>query len=241
MRLHYLQHVPFEDAGHITDWARDRGHHVSHTRLDLNEPLPDLDSFDWLVVLGGPMSVRQQAKFPWLAAEKEFIRAAIGQGSFLLGICLGGQLAAEVLGGRVTRNPCREIGWFQVALTAEGKESPCFRSFPSRFLAFQWHGETFSIPPGAVRAAWSPACQNQAFLYEDRVIGLQFHLEYTGQGIQRMVQNCGRELLETPTIQKAEEILSHPERITRTHELLERMLDTLEHRWYSRLPAVAMA
>ena len=228
MRIHYLQHIPFEDADNIALWAQQHGHTLTHTRLDLDQSLPDLKTFDWLVVMGGPMNIYEHDAYPWLVREKQFIRAAIDSGKSYLGVCLGAQLAADVLGGRVTRNRQPEIGWFQVALTPEAKKSPLFESFPCRFLAFHWHGDTFAIPPGAVRIAGSEACNNQAFQYGGRVVGLQFHLDYSASGIQRMLQHCGHELVDGPTIQAASELAAHPDRVVRIQELLERLLDAME-------------
>lgn len=228
MRIHYLQHVAFEDAGNIADWAEARGHTLTRTRLDLHERLPSQNSFDWLVVMGGPMNIYEHDDYPWLVKEKEFIRRVIDRGAPLLGVCLGAQLAACVLGGKVTRNRQKEIGWFQVALTRDGRQSPLLQDFPSRFLAFHWHGDTFSIPPEAKHLASSEACTHQAFQYGDRVVGLQFHLDYTADGIQRMVQHCGKELIDRPSIQKPEEFLASPERIVRSSELLFRLLDSMQ-------------
>lgn len=228
MRLHYLQHVPFEDADNIAVWARQRGHTLTHTRLDLGQPLPDQGTFDWLVVLGGPMNIYEHDRYPWLVREKEFIRASIDRGVWFLGVCLGAQLAADVLGGPVTRNRQQEIGWFEVSLTAEGQQASLFREFPDRFPAFHWHGDTFAIPPGAVRLASSEACENQAFQYRDRVVGLQFHWDYSLAGVQRMICHCGNELVDGPAIQQTQQLLAAPERLGRTQELLDQLLDTMQ-------------
>jgi GMP synthase-like glutamine amidotransferase len=117
MRIHYLQHVPFEDSAKIGEWARDTGHTVTCTRLCDEEALPPLNSFDWLVIMGGPMNVYEHQAYPWLVPEKRLIERAIEHGKFVLGVCLGAQLAADVLGGPVTKNRYREIGWFPVSLT----------------------------------------------------------------------------------------------------------------------------
>ncbi len=228
MRLHYLQHVPFEDADNIAVWVRQRGHTLTHTRFDLGQPLPDQGTFDWLVVLGGPMNIYEHDRYPWLVREKEFIRASIDRGVWFLGVCLGAQLAADVLGGPVTRNRQQEIGWFEVSLTAEGQQASLFREFPDRFPAFHWHGDTFAIPPGAVRLASSEACENQAFQYRDRVVGLQFHWDYSLAGVQRMICHCGNELVDGPAIQQTQQLLAAPERLGRTQELLDQLLDTMQ-------------
>ena len=105
MRMHYLQHVPFEDSGMIAEWAQDRGHSISCTRLFANESLPAQDDFDWLVILGGPMNIYKEEDHPWLPFEKAFIRDAIQTEHLVLGLCLGAQLLADVFGGPATRNP----------------------------------------------------------------------------------------------------------------------------------------
>ena len=228
MRIHYLQHVPFEDAGNIEVWAAARGHSLTRTRLDLNERLPAQHSIDWLVVMGGPMNIYEHDRHPWLVREKEFLRESIDRGTLVLGVCLGAQLAADVLGGPVTRNRQKEIGWYEVALTAEGRKSPIFEGFPCPFPAFHWHGDTFAIPPGAVRIAGSEACANQAFQYGDRVVGLQFHLDYSSAGIQRMIRHCGDELVDGPTIQNPQELLATPQRLGQTQALLDQLLDAMQ-------------
>lgn len=237
MRIHYLQHMSFEDAGYIALWARTRGHTVTRTRLYRNETLPSQGSFDWLVVMGGPMSIHEHDAHPWLVAEKRFIRETVDRGIPYLGVCLGAQLAADVLGGRVMRNPHKEIGWFPVHWTARAGRLPLFRDLPGQFLPFHWHGDTFSIPPGATRIAYSDACANQAFLYGSHVLGLQFHLDYSVQGIKRMIRHCGDELVEQPTIQTRPSALAHPTRVQRARHLLYRLLDSLHQQ--TALPAGA--
>jgi GMP synthase (glutamine-hydrolysing) len=227
LRIHYLQHVAFEGAANILAWAEERGHAVTSTRFDLGQPLPEPTAFDWLVVLGGPMNVYEHETYPWLAAEKRFLGNAIRRGAGVLGVCLGAQLAADVLGGRVTRNPQKEIGWFPVSLTAEGAGTPWFRGFPGSFTAFHWHGDTFSIPPGGVRLAASEACGNQAFCYGDRVLGLQFHLDYSQQSIEQMIAHCADELLPGPAVQAAAELRSTAARVAEIRRLLERLLDAM--------------
>jgi GMP synthase-like glutamine amidotransferase len=227
MRLHYLQHVPFEDAANIRTWAEERGHQVTCTRLDLDESFPGQDALDWLVVMGGPMNIYEHDTYPWLVREKEFIQTAIQRRAMVLGVCLGAQLIADVLGGQVTRNPQGEIGWFPVTLTDEGAAFPWFTNLPRRFMAFHWHGDTFSIPPGAVRLAGSDACANQAFCFGGHVLGLQFHLDYSHQSIQKMVDNCGDELVAAPTIQPAAELTGDRAKTAELKGLLYRLLDAM--------------
>lgn len=194
MTVHCLQHVPFEGLGAIEDWCAARGHAITATRL-FSEPLPSRCEGDLLVVLGGPMNVYEHDLYPWLAAEKLFLRRAIADGARVLGLCLGAQLLSEVLGGSVSRNPDTEIGWYPVELTAEAGAVPGFDRLPRRFTALHWHGDTFSIPEGAVRLAGSQACANQAFAWDGgRVLGLQFHLEETVDSLALLVEHAGDEL-----------------------------------------------
>jgi GMP synthase-like glutamine amidotransferase len=145
------------------------------------------------------MNISEEERYPWLAAEKRLLVDAIAAGERVLGICLGAQLLADVLGGSVTRNPEVEIGWFPVEPTAEAGVLPGFEHLPSHFTALHWHGDTFSIPAGAVRLAGSAACANQGFAWGDgRVIGLQFHLEETPESLALLVENAGHALRSSP-------------------------------------------
>jgi len=210
MRIHYLQHVPFEGLGNIENWALAKGHQISGTQLYNNEPLPEPEEFDWLIVMGGPMNIYEEDMFPWLAREKIFIRDAIDAGKIVLGVCLGAQLIASVLGAKIHRNQYPEIGWFDVRLTDAASRSSVFSRIPKRFTAFHWHGDTFDLPPGATWIAESDACRNQAFEYggRGRVIGLQFHLDTTLESIRRLVEYCGDELVPGEYVQSERELLA---------------------------------
>ncbi|MGO9115946.1 MAG: type 1 glutamine amidotransferase [Thermoguttaceae bacterium] len=227
MQIHYLQHVAFEDAANIGVWAHERGHRLTRTRLDLDPSLPEPKDLDWLVVMGGPMNVDEHAIYPWLVREKEFIRRTIDRGIPVLGVCLGGQLISSVLGGQVTKNRQKEIGWFPVTFTSEAARLPVFARFPPQVPAFHWHGDTFSIPPAAIRLAASDGCDNQAFQYGRRVVALQFHWDYTQQSVETMIRHCGGELVAARGIQQPAEMLAHPGRFGEIKELLYEMLDAL--------------
>ena len=148
MNIHYLQHVPYEDPGGISDWVRARGHAMTGTHV-YRDPLPaSLDQVDW------PMDIYNEREHPWLAAEKRFIQAAIDAGRRLLGICLGAQLIAHCLGARVHLNACREIGWYPVDLTNESGDSDVFAGLPASINAFHWHSDTFDIPPDPAHTWW---------------------------------------------------------------------------------------
>jgi GMP synthase-like glutamine amidotransferase len=206
MRAHYLQHVPFEGLGSIGDWLRERGATVSATRFFEHAVLPAVRDIDLLVIMGGPMSANDESVFPWLVAEKRFIRQAIDAGKPVVGICLGAQLIANALGARVYPAVEKEIGWFPVRGVAAGAGGMGF-AFPAEILAFHWHGETFDLPDGAVHLARSAACEHQAFQLGRRVIGLQFHLETTPESARALVENCRDELMPSRYVQSEARIL----------------------------------
>jgi GMP synthase-like glutamine amidotransferase len=174
------------------------------------------------------MGVADEDALPWLAPEKQAIRDAVGAGKTVVGICLGAQLIAEALGGRVYRNSHREIGWMPVELTPEGLESPLVGFLPQSLQVFHWHGDTFDLPPGAIHLARSGACPHQAFVYGGRVLGLQFHLESTPTSVRDLVTHCAEELRPGPFVQSAERMLSAgPEDYGRINGALFGVLDRL--------------
>lgn len=146
----------------------------------------------------------------------------------MLGICLGAQLIADVLGAKVFRNRFKEIGWFPIELTTTPASAPIFRKFPQQFEAFHWHGDTFDLPAGALRVAKSAACENQAFVYDGRIVGLQFHLETTRESAEQLIKNCAVDIIEAPFIQTPDEILSNDSRFAEINKKMEILLDALE-------------
>ena len=230
MNLHYFQHVPFEGLGSIERWARAVGHAISATRFHCGDAVPRLDDVDWLVVMGGPMSVHDESVYPWLAEEKRFIGQAIAAGKPVLGICLGAQLIAAVLGARVYRNRQKEIGWFPIQITEDASHSALGLVRPEQLEAFHWHGDTFDLPPGAVHLARSEACEHQAFALGDRVLALQFHLETTPESAAALIEHCGDELVPAPGIQSATAMMADPQRFQGVNETMDRLLDHLAAR-----------
>ncbi|HEY0721067.1 MAG TPA: type 1 glutamine amidotransferase [Gammaproteobacteria bacterium] len=225
MRLHWFQHVPFEGLGAIERWALQRGMELSVTRFYAGDQLPRLEAIDWLVVMGGPMNIYEDADYPWLAVEKKYIGQAIAAGKKVVGICLGAQLIADVLGAPVTSNAHKEIGWFPVELSPEAKRAGLGTVLPWHFEAFHWHGDTFAIPPQALPLGHSEACAHQGFLYDHRVLGLQFHLEMTYEGASELILHGADELWVAPYIQDGETMLADPQRFTAANHLLWQLLD----------------
>ncbi len=207
MKVHVLQHVPFEDIGGMADWLAGQGAEIGYTRFYAKEALPDPAGLDLVIAMGGPMSVNDEVEFPWLEAEKAFVRAVVARGMPMLGVCLGAQLIANALGARVYRNPVKEIGWFPVR--AEDTPTDVFR-FPEETRVFHWHGETFDLPAGALLLARSAVCENQAFQLGRNVVGLQFHLETTPESAADMLEHGRDELVAAPYIQDAATVLAEP-------------------------------
>ncbi|MGL4370676.1 MAG: type 1 glutamine amidotransferase [Spirochaetota bacterium] len=194
MRILWLQHVSFEGPAYIRQWAESHGYPMHGVMMYLHEPLPPVESFDFLIVMGGPMGVYDTDEYPWLIKEKEFLLNAIAAKKTVMGICLGAQLLADVLGAAVRKNPFREIGWYPVTKTSAANCTALGSSLPESFYSFHWHSDTFDIPPSAVHLASSEACRNQGFIWQDRVIGVQFHNEVTYDSLEALCGACSGEL-----------------------------------------------
>jgi GMP synthase (glutamine-hydrolysing) len=227
MKVHWFQHVPFEGLGSIADWIRRGRHTLGVTRFHRDEPLPAVADVDLLVVMGGPMNVHEEAKHPWLTREKRFIGAAIAGGRRVLGVCLGAQLVAEVLGARVYANTEKEIGWFAIEPTEAAAASGLFSRFPQRLEVFHWHGDTFDIPAGALHVARSKSCAHQAFVYAERVVGLQFHLETTQAAARQLIAHCSDDLVGGRYIQEPQEMLADAVRFDTVTGVMGGLLDRL--------------
>lgn len=217
-RAHFIQHVPFEGLGYIEQCLIQRNYEITCTALYESADFPAKDDIDLLIIMGGPMSVNDEADYAWLAAEKAFIKQVVEAGIPTLGICLGAQLIANTFGANIYPNTVsgvkvKEIGWLPV----EGVEQADKQNFqfPAQCNVFQWHGETFDLPQQATLLAKSAVCTNQAFQLGS-AIGLQFHLETTPESAEAIVEHCGDELMIDATdqsvsgefIQSKEKILS---------------------------------
>jgi GMP synthase-like glutamine amidotransferase len=241
MKIHSLHHAPFEGLGCIEDWIKSKGFSLSSTNLYEIDILPKLSGFDMLIVMGGPMGVYDEDKFPWLKKEKNFIRKVIEEGKMVLGICLGSQLIAEALGANVYRNKFKEIGWFPISFTEEARKNFFFNSFPMEMTVFHWHGDTFDLPAGAIHIAESKGCTNQGFIFDDRVIALQFHLEVNSDSLKEMIAGSKDELIKDKYVQTPEEILNMTKHAIINNdfmlEILKRMEETYKQENAKRIKA----
>jgi GMP synthase-like glutamine amidotransferase len=208
MRIHCLQHVAFETPGTILEWAILHEHTVSYTYFfEEGFQLPGLNDFDWLLIMGGYMNVDEEAQFPWLKTEKQFISQAIHAGKKVLGICLGSQLIAAALGASVYKGKEKEIGFFPIRFSSVAMNHRLFSHFAEEYSLFHWHGDTFDLPEEATLIASTHICEHQAFIVNDNVLALQFHPEMDESAIELMLLHDGKELEEEGSyIQSVSEI-----------------------------------
>lgn len=181
-----FQHVPYEPLGTLDPLLKEAGFRIRYVNFGrAPESRPSLDGYEALIILGGPMNSDQIDSHPNLTTEIELIREAVERKLSVLGICLGAQLLAKALGGSVSRNPTREIGWYDVELTDSGSDDPVLSEFATVQRVFQWHQDGIQLPPGAVHLATSDASAVQAFRHGEHVYGFQFHLEVDQSLIER--------------------------------------------------------
>jgi GMP synthase (glutamine-hydrolysing) len=179
-------------------------------RVDL-ESLPDPREVELLVVLGGQMNTDEEAEHPWLDFERAFLAAVLElDRARVFGICLGSQLLAEVLGGRVGRADVPEIGWQRIELTEAGRRSPVFGVLEESFEAMEWHGDLWTLPPGATLTATSAGCPTQAFSFGERVHAVQFHPEFTFERTTELAATTTDDLDRGGAVQRAEQFLADP-------------------------------
>lgn len=242
MKIHYLQHVPFQSPGIITFWAAERGCRVGSTLLYDKGKLPDPSSVDALIVLGGTMNVYEEDQYPWLVEEKELIRQCIRQKKKVLGINLGAQLIADVLGAGVYPNRVKEIGWHLISWNSCAWSNPMFNFVPCHQITLHWHRDTFDLPAGAERLASSRCCKNQAFTWQEHVVGLQFHLEVVKQDLEQLIAYHKEELKERgPHMQSAEHLLSRPNYIEENNHTMFQLMDRFFLEKYKTTPQPAGA
>jgi GMP synthase-like glutamine amidotransferase len=224
--VHCIQHSDRVRPLTVAEWAAERDVDLRVVRIDEQRALPPAPLVERVIVLGGQMNTDQSDEHPWLGLERDWLRLVIEQGrARVLGICLGSQLIAEALGGRVDRARVPEVGWQRIVRTDAGADDPLFSQLPDSFDAMQWHFDAWSLPPGATLTATSDGCTTQAFSFGDRVHGLQFHPEFTWERIRELVASTTDELPVGGWIQSPDEFLADPERFTRMRALCMQLLD----------------
>lgn len=205
MHIHFIQHVAFEYPGSILDWAEDNNHITTFTRVFEEDEFPLPEAFDMLVIMGGPMGVYEEDVYPWMIDEKACIKAAIDDGKKVLGICLGAQFIANVLGQAVYPHTVKEIGWWPVQKV---QKHPLTDGLPAEFTTFHWHSDTFGLPAGAVQLFKTEQCAQQGFVYNNHVVGLQFHMEVKEDLLNGMTEHEGKELTGKGFVQTEQTIAS---------------------------------
>lgn len=184
-----FQHVPYEPLGTLDPLIRSQRHRIRYVNFGRKPAAkPDLDGYDALIILGGPMNIGDEQQYPHLEVEKRVIRQAIDANMPVLGICLGAQLIAAALGEDVYPAAEKEIGWYQMGLTTDGEIDPVVKAFKQEEKIFQWHGYTFNLPAEAKLLVEGRGIANQAFKINNNVYGFQFHLEASLPLIQRWLK-----------------------------------------------------
>ena len=191
MKALIYTHHPEEGPGLLKAILRERGWEVEEVELWKGEKIPEPKPFHLLILMGGPMSANDEALYPFLSEEKTFVQRWIAEGNPTMGICLGAQLIADCLGGRVYRGDKEELGWYELMVTEQGKNDPSLQRFPSRFPVFQWHSETFDLPEGAILLATTPDYPHQAFRFGDLTYAFQYHLEVTEKTLHTWLSGNG--------------------------------------------------
>ncbi len=185
-KIMVFQHVPYEPLGTLDPLLRAYKHRIRYVNFGRKPSAkPSIEGYDALIILGGPMNIGQEPVYPHLNYEKQVILDAIERGIPVLGICLGAQLIASALNAKVYSADEKEVGWYPMSLTEDGKKDPVLKHIKTTMDIFQWHGFTFDLPEGAVRLVEGHKCVNQAFRFGDNVYGFQFHLEASLRLIQR--------------------------------------------------------
>src|SRR5205814_9762140 len=169
---------------------------------------PTVDNLNMLIILGGTVGAYEEEKFPWLSTEKDFIRQAIEANKIILGICLGSQILAEVLGSKVYPHDKKEIGFFPIYKTEATMQEAALALMPASWTVFHWHGDTFDLPPGAVHLFFSDACSQQGFK-KGKCFGFQFHGEVNDELLHSMIHHERNKLIKGDYVQTETEILSY--------------------------------
>lgn len=190
-----IQHIECETPGTITDALKAEAISLQTVNAYKGEPVPkEMGAAAGLIIMGGPMGVYEEDRYPFLCDEIRLIEQAVKEDKAVLGVCLGSQLLAKALGARVTKGKKKEIGWHPVSLTAGATKDRLWSGVEPSFTAYHWHGDVFELPRGAEPLASSALTPCQAFRYGDRAYGLLFHMEVTEKIIAGMIRTFAAEL-----------------------------------------------
>jgi GMP synthase-like glutamine amidotransferase len=226
-----FRHAPHEGPGYLADYLG--RHHLPWRliRIDENDPIPSsIDGVSGLVFMGGPMSVNDP--LPWIPRVTKLIQQAVAADVPVLGHCLGGQLISKALGGAITKNPVKEIGWLPVSRVDSPAAKPWLDELPAKFEVFHWHGEIFSIPPGATRLLASSDCANQAFVIGNS-LAFQCHIEMTGEMVREWARLGADDLAPLcATVQNPQAMTAE---LDRRIERLQGIADKFYDRWIQGL------
>ncbi len=212
MKVLIIKHTEREGPGLIEEFLIERDLPFQILDLSLVPTLPKPDGFSHIIVLGGPMNVYEEERYPFLKTEDLFLKEAIQRGRTILGVCLGAQLIAKALGVKVFKAPLKEIGWYEVILTDEGLKDPLFSLFPRRFSVFQWHEDTFELPQRAKLLVTSATVPHQAFRYGETIYGIQFHLEMTAEMVQTWLEEDELEVQKSEILRQTEKEIERYQR-----------------------------
>jgi GMP synthase-like glutamine amidotransferase len=227
MRIHCLQHVPWHGRAYLPLWAAAAGHDWQVTLVPEADRLPAPEDFDALVIMGGPMSLREQAKYPWLIAEQRLLEEVLRREQPFLGICLGAQMLAAVHGAPVRLGRHSEIGWYPLKVTDEAKDTWLGDVLPDGLETFFWHDDVFETPADAVRIAGTEASPHQAFV-TGAALGLQFHLEVTPEWAAHLAKRDAVQLVPSRFVQSATDILGRP---NSSYDANNAVMSALLDRW----------
>lgn len=207
MNILCITHADFESPGVIEDWARDRKYQFKIEKPYKLEKLSPIDSFDMLIVMGGPQSPLNISQDPYLELEIELIRQALGQNKSVLGFCLGAQLIGEALGAKTSRSPEKEVGVYPITLNKAAKDDPLLKGELQSFPVIHWHNDMPGLTPDSVLLAHSEGCPRQIVRYKSNVYGFQCHLEITLEGITKMIEASPEDLNPSKFTQSKETLL----------------------------------
>lgn len=225
MKISCIKHVPFEGPEAIATWGENKGHTIEIFN-SFEGQLPDISGTDLLVIMGGPMGVRDTENLPWLANEDRLIREYLEIGKKAIGICLGAQLLASALGATVEKNTQKEIGWFPVQIPEEAKSNPILTGLEGNLPVFHWHGDHFTAPAGSTILFTNRVTPVQGFLHRNQVLALQFHLESTEKSVELLIENARNELDDSPYVSSERDMKADTSAFAEdAHQMLSGILD----------------